>query len=109
MCTILSEWTLLDATIEEFAADGYTQVEANCPRCRIIRLRPIDQLPRISRSSDWPQRRPLVCAFVATASAAFPQVCLDIAVIFSAIGPTILQAYLLGISLVATAFRQAGD
>jgi hypothetical protein len=34
--------------IEEFAADGYTHVEANCPRCRLIRLRPIDQLPKIS-------------------------------------------------------------
>ena len=38
----------LHATIEEFAADGYTHVEANCPRCRVIRLRPIDQLPKIS-------------------------------------------------------------
>ena len=27
------------ATLEEFAADGYTHVEANCPRCRVIRLR----------------------------------------------------------------------
>ena len=34
--------------LEEFAADGYTHVEANCPRCRVIRLRPIDQLPKIS-------------------------------------------------------------
>jgi hypothetical protein len=38
----------LHATIEEFAADGYTHVEANCPRCRVILLRPIDQLPKIS-------------------------------------------------------------
>ena len=38
----------LHATIEEFAADGYSHVEANCPRCRVIRLRPIDQLPKIS-------------------------------------------------------------
>ena len=38
----------LHATLEEFAADGYTHVEANCPRCRVIRLRPIDQLPKIS-------------------------------------------------------------
>ena len=37
----------LHATLEEFAADGYTHVEANCPRCRVIRLRPIDQLPKI--------------------------------------------------------------
>ena len=36
------------AAIEEFAAEGYTHVEANCPRCRVIRLRPIDQLPKIS-------------------------------------------------------------
>jgi hypothetical protein len=38
----------LDATIEEFAAEGYTHLEANSPRCRVIRLRPIDQLPKIS-------------------------------------------------------------
>ena len=38
----------LHATLEEFAADGYTHVEANCPRCRVIRLRPIDQLPKIT-------------------------------------------------------------
>jgi hypothetical protein len=29
----------LHATIEEFAADGYTHVECFCPRCRVIRLR----------------------------------------------------------------------
>jgi hypothetical protein len=28
----------LHATIEEFAADGYTHVECFCPRCRVIRL-----------------------------------------------------------------------
>jgi phage FluMu protein Com len=38
----------LRATIEEFAADGYTHIEANCPRCRVIRLRAIDRLPKIS-------------------------------------------------------------
>ena len=38
----------LHATLEEFAAEGYTHVEANCPRCRVIRLRAIDQLPKIS-------------------------------------------------------------
>jgi hypothetical protein len=38
----------LHATIEDFAAEGYTHIEANCPRCRRIRLRPIDQLPKIS-------------------------------------------------------------
>jgi hypothetical protein len=38
----------LNATIEEFAADGFTHVECYCPRCRMIRLRPISWLPRIS-------------------------------------------------------------
>ena len=38
----------LHATIEEFAADGFTHVECYCPRCRMIRLRPISWLPRIS-------------------------------------------------------------
>jgi len=38
----------LHATIEEFAADGFTHVECYCPRCRVIRLRPISWLPRIS-------------------------------------------------------------
>ena len=38
----------LQATIEEFAADGYTHVECYCPRCRVTRLRPISWLPRIS-------------------------------------------------------------
>jgi hypothetical protein len=38
----------LHSTIEEFAADGYTTVECFCPRCRVIRLRPISYLPRIS-------------------------------------------------------------
>ena len=38
----------LHATIEEFAADGYTHVECFCPRCRVIRLRPISWLPRIA-------------------------------------------------------------
>jgi hypothetical protein len=41
----------LHATIEEFAADGYTHIECHCPRCREIRLRPISYLPRISRAS----------------------------------------------------------
>jgi len=36
------------ATIEEFAADGYTHVECFCPRCRATRQRPISWLPRIS-------------------------------------------------------------
>jgi hypothetical protein len=38
----------LHATIEEFAAEGYTHVECYCPRCRVIRLMPISWLPRIS-------------------------------------------------------------
>jgi hypothetical protein len=38
----------LHATIEEFAAEGYTHVECYCPRCRVIRLRLIRWLPRIS-------------------------------------------------------------
>ena len=38
----------LHATIEEFAAEGFTHVECHCPRCRVTRLRPISWLPRIS-------------------------------------------------------------
>jgi hypothetical protein len=38
----------LHATIENFAAEGFTHVECYCPRCRMIRLRPISWLPRIS-------------------------------------------------------------
>jgi hypothetical protein len=30
------------------AAEGYTHIECSCPRCRMIRLRPMDWLPRIS-------------------------------------------------------------
>ena len=36
------------ATIEEFAAEGFTHIECHCPRCRMTRLRPISWLPRIS-------------------------------------------------------------
>jgi hypothetical protein len=39
---------LLHATIEEFAAEGYTHIRCFCPRCRNIKMRPITQLPRIS-------------------------------------------------------------
>jgi phage FluMu protein Com len=39
---------LLHATLEEFAGNGYMHIECFCPRCRVIRLRPISQLPRIS-------------------------------------------------------------
>jgi hypothetical protein len=38
----------LHDTIEEFAADGYTHIQCYCQRCRAIRLRPINYLPRIS-------------------------------------------------------------
>ena len=38
----------LHATIEEFAADGYTHVDCYCPRRHKTRLRPISWLPRIS-------------------------------------------------------------
>ena len=38
----------LHATIEEFAAEGFTHVACYCPRCRMTRLRPIKGLPRIS-------------------------------------------------------------
>ena len=53
----------LQATIEEFAADGYTHVECLCPRCRVIRLRPMSWLPKISmgRTLDALARR-LRCA-----------------------------------------------
>jgi hypothetical protein len=38
----------LRATIKESAAADYTHVECFCPRRRVIRLRPMDWLPRIS-------------------------------------------------------------
>ena len=38
----------LRATIEEFAAEGFTHIECHCPRFRMTRLRPISWLPRIS-------------------------------------------------------------
>jgi hypothetical protein len=46
----------LHATIEGFA-DGYMHVEANCPRCRVIRLRPISDLPKISTGLASRQNR----------------------------------------------------
>ena len=48
------------ATLEEFAADGYTHVEANWTRCRVITLRQIDWLPKISMglTLDELARRP---------------------------------------------------
>jgi phage FluMu protein Com len=38
----------LRATMEQFASEGSTHVECFCPRCRVIRLRPMSWLPRIS-------------------------------------------------------------
>src|SRR5262245_9245106 len=35
-------------TIEEFATDGYTHIQCYCQRCRVMRLRAISYLPRIS-------------------------------------------------------------
>jgi hypothetical protein len=29
----------MQAIVEEFAAEGHTYIDANCPRCRVIRLR----------------------------------------------------------------------
>lgn len=53
----------LHATIEEFAAEGYTHVECFCPRCRVIRLRPMAWLPRISMGLTLDQlARRLRCA-----------------------------------------------
>ena len=53
----------LQATIEEFAADGYTHVEANYPRCRVIRLRAMSDLPKISMGLTLDQlARGLRCA-----------------------------------------------
>jgi hypothetical protein len=37
----------LQATIKEFAGEGYSHIECFCPRCRVIRLRPMSWLPRI--------------------------------------------------------------
>jgi hypothetical protein len=37
---MLNGMDALHATIEEFAAEGYTHIECHCPRCRMIRLRP---------------------------------------------------------------------
>ena len=43
----IERWTR-STTIEEFAAEGYTHIECFCPRCRVIRLRLMSWLPRIS-------------------------------------------------------------
>jgi len=38
----------LNATIEEFAADGFTHVERYCPRCRADQAQTNQLAPRIS-------------------------------------------------------------
>jgi len=47
-CDTFSLWTRSTPPIEEFVAEGYTHIECFCLRCRIIRLRPMGWLPRIS-------------------------------------------------------------
>jgi hypothetical protein len=58
----------LRATIEEFAAEGYTHIESSCPRCRVIRLRPIEWLPRISMGLTIAQLSERLRAPIAAAS-----------------------------------------
>lgn len=43
------------AATEEFGAEGYTHIECFCPQCRVIRLRPISWLPRISMDLTFDQ------------------------------------------------------
>src|SRR5512144_3280761 len=38
----------LRVTIEGIAAEGYTPIECFCPRCRVVRLRPMSWLLKIS-------------------------------------------------------------
>src|SRR5262245_34355002 len=38
----------LNATVDEFVAEGFTHIQCYYPRCRTTRLRPISWLPRIS-------------------------------------------------------------
>jgi hypothetical protein len=53
----------LHATIEEFAAEGYTHVSCHCPRCRVTRIRPMSWLPKISMGLTLDQlARRLRCA-----------------------------------------------
>ena len=60
----------LHATIEEFAADGYTHVESFYPLCRVIRLRPMSWLPRISMGlTAGPARAPTALCRVRRAAA----------------------------------------
>ena len=58
----------LHATIEEFASDGYTHVECFCPRCRLIRLRPMSWLPRISMGLTLDQLSHAGCAVLSAAA-----------------------------------------
>ena len=44
---------IIHATIEEFAADGYTHVECFCPRCRMTRL--VHPLPPTRKSPNAAQ------------------------------------------------------
>src|SRR5262245_65887937 len=45
-----ASWVIdpLNATVDEFVAEGFTHIQCYCPRCRTTRLRPISCLPRIS-------------------------------------------------------------
>jgi hypothetical protein len=53
----------LHATIEEFAAEGYTHISCHCPRCRMTRVRPMSWLPKISMGLTLDQlARRLRCA-----------------------------------------------
>ena len=48
LCQALRMDDPLHATIEEFAAEGYTHIACHCPRCRMTRLRTMSWLPKIS-------------------------------------------------------------
>ena len=52
-----------DATIEEFAAEGYTHIAfaCHCARCRVTRMRPIKWLPRISMGLTIAQLSARLC------------------------------------------------
>jgi hypothetical protein len=51
----LGQMNPLHPTIEEFATEGYTHIECSCPRCRMIRLRPMGWLPKISMGLNLAQ------------------------------------------------------
>ena len=85
----------LHATIEEFAADGYTHVDCYCPRCRMMRLRPISWLPRISLGLTIAQLSArLRCAEGGASSVtrALPYLYLALAIVFEVIGTSALKA-----------------